>query len=523
MKFLHFLKLKKVWIPLILVILVVGSVYYQQQKNSKPTYSQEDVSKQDLIQTVSATGTVKSAEEINLNFKTSGKINKIYVKVGDKVKIGDKLVSLESNDAATTILSARANLKQAEAALAKLKFGAQTEDVAVTQASVEAAKISLVNAKQAYTNTVSTQAQNVTNTFSQLMGLAAQAIPAKENISTATLAITGTYNGKEKGLYTIRLDNPVSLTYSISGLELNYGSTGSRTAPTPLGTKGLYIQFGASGTLAANDVWTIELPNTLSASYSTYESAYQSALTSQKQQVDAAEAVVKQAEQTLAQTEAQLNLKTAPARSYDILSAEAGVASAQAALQRASNDLADRTINAPVAGIITKVNSEVGETNSLTQPVMILLADSKQEIKVQVPESDIAKLQVGQKADITFDALGSNEHFNGHVAFIDPASTVIQDVVYYEVTVLFDSNDERIKPGMTANVDIESGRKNDVLVIPLRAVKYDNKKPYVEVLSGEQVVRKDIETGLKGDDGLVELISGLSLGDKVITFKTNGK
>lgn len=523
MQFLHVLKLKKVWIPLILVVLVVLGVSYQSKKNSLPTYSQEEVKKQDLMQTVSATGTVKSAEEINLNFKTSGKINKVYVKVGDKVKVGDSLVSLESNDASATILSARANLKQAEAALAKLKFGAQTEDVAVTQASVEAAKTSLANARQSYTNTVSTQAQNVANSFAQLMGLPAQAIPARENISTATLSITGTYNGKDKGVYTIRLDNPVTLTYSLSGLETDYGKDGSRTAPTPLGTKGLYVQFSSTGTLNANDVWTIELPNSLSTSYSTYQSAYQSALTTQKQTVDAAEAAVKQAEQTLAQTEAQLNLKTAPARSYDILSAEAAVASAQASLLRASNDLSDRTITAPVAGIITKVNSEVGETNSMTQPVMVLLADSKQEIKVQVPESDIAKLKVGQSADITFDALGSNEHFTGHVAFIDPASTVIQDVVYYEVTVLFDSNDERIKPGMTANVDVESGRKNDVLVVPLRAVKYDNKKPYVEVLTGEQLARKDVEIGLKGDDGLVELISGLNQGDKVVTFKSNAK
>lgn len=523
MKFLHFLKLKKVWIPLLIIILMVVGVMYQNQKNSQATYTQESVVRQDLIQTVSATGTVKSAEEINLNFKTSGKINRIYAKVGDKVKAGDLLVSLESTDASASVLSARASLKQAEAALAKLKFGAQVEDVAVTQASVEAAKTSLANAKQSYTNTVSSQAQNVANTFAQLMGLSAQAIPAKENISTATLAITGTYSGSERGIYTIRLDNPITLTYSVSGLETNFGVTGSRAAPTPMGTKGLYIQFSSSGSLAANDVWTVELPNTQSASYATYEAAYRSSLTNQKQQVDAAEAIVKQAEQTLAQTEAQLNLKTAPARSYDILSAEAGVASAQAALLRANNDLAERIISAPVSGIITKVNSEVGETNSLAQPVMVLLADSKQEIKVQVPESDIAKLKVSQITDITFDALGSNEHFIGHVAFIDPASTVIQDVVYYEVTVFFDSNDDRIKPGMTANVDIESGKKSGVLVVPLRAVKYENKKSYVEVLSGEQVLRKDVEIGLKGDDGLVELVSGLSEGESVITFKTNGK
>lgn len=523
MQFLKYLKLKRVWIPLLILVLVVFGVYYQRQKNGQPSYTTETVKRQGLVQTVSATGTVKAAEEINLNFKSSGKIKQINVKVGDKVKTGDKLVSLDSTDAGAAVLSAQAALKQAEAALAKLKSGAQAEDIAVTQASVDAAKTSLDNAKQSYINTKATQAQNVANALSQLLGLPAQAIPAQGNVSTATLSITGTYTGKTRGTYTIRLDNPITLTYSLTGLESSYGTNGSRTAPTALGTKGLYIQFSSTGTLVANDVWTIDVPNTLSASYAAYESAYQAALTAERQQVDAADAAVKQAEQTLAQTQAQLNLKTAPARSYDILSAEASVASAQAALLRANNELTDRTIIAPVDGVITKVNSEVGETNSLTQPVMVLLADSKQEIKVQVPESDIAKLEVSQKVDITFDALGSNEHFSGHISFIDPASTVIQDVVYYEVTVLFDNNDERIKPGMTANVDVESGIRDNVLVIPIRAVKYDNKQPYVEILSGEQVVRKDVTIGLKGDDGLAELISGLAEGDKVITFKTNGK
>ena len=156
--------------------------------------------------------------------------------------------------------------------------------------------------------------------------------------------------------------------------------------------------------------------------------------------------------------------------------------------------------------------------------MLVLLAAGNNEIKVQVPESDIAKLKTGQLADITLDAFGSADHFSGHISFIDPASTVIQDVVYYEVTVLFDANDERIKPGMTANVDVTTAELKDVLVIPLRAVKYNEKREaYVELLQGVEVVTKSVQVGLRGDDGLVELVSGLEDGDIVITFKQNGK
>ena len=88
----------------------------------------------------------------------------------------------------------------------------------------------------------------------------------------------------------------------------------------------------------------------------------------------------------------------------------------------------------------------------------------------------------------------------------------------------FDANDKRINPGMTANVDVTTAELKDVLVIPLRAVKYNEKREaYVELLQGVEVVTKSVQVGLRGDDGLVELVSGLEDGDIVITFKQNGK
>jgi HlyD family secretion protein len=267
----------------------------------------------------------------------------------------------------------------------------------------------------------------------------------------------------------------------------------------------------------------VEIPNTSSSSYATYKAVYDAALTTQKQQVDAAEATVRAAEQSLAQTQAQLAYKQAPARPYDIQSAEAAVDSARASLIRAQADLVDRTITAPVAGVITQVNYEVGETTSMSVPVVVLLAEGNHEIKVQVPEADIAKLKEGQLTDITLDAFGSIDHFSGHISFIDPASNQIQDVVYYKVTVLFDANDERIKPGMTANVDVAAASRQQVLVVPLRAIKYESGKAYSEVLVGTEPQRRQVEIGLKGDDGLVEVTSGVSEGDLIVVSKTNGK
>lgn len=504
----------------VIVLLIV----YQNKQSSKPQYDTQAVSQQDLVQTVSVTGTVEAAEEINLNFKTSGRLASLPVKVGGQVKAGQFLASLQAGDVQATVLSAQAQLEQSQAALDKLKAGAQTEDIAVSEAAVAAAETTLSNAQNSLANIKAAQDQAVTNAWSQLVGLAAEADPKAANVSTITITISGTYTGSDVGTYTIRLDNPVNLTYSLFGLEKIYGSEGSRSTPTALGTRGLTLRFSSTGTFIAGDEWTVEIPNTSSSSYALYKAAYDATLTTRNQLVDAAESTWLAAQQSLAQAKAQLALKQAPARSFDLASAEAQVTAARAALLKAQSDLGDRSIIAPVNGTITKINNQIGETTSLATPVLVLLSDGNYDIKIQVPEADVSKLATSQPVDITLDAFGSDQHFAGHIGFIDPASTVITDVVYYEVTVAFDNSDVRIKPGMTANVDVNTASRSNILVIPLRAVKYDSEfKPFVEILEKEELVTRQVGLGLKGDDGLVEVTSGLNKGELVVTSKTNGK
>ena len=521
-----FFKRKAFWIPAALVVALVGFVYYQRLQGQKPQYSTEAVARRSLKQTVSVTGTVEAAQDVQLNFKAPGRLVAIDAKVGDTVRVGQRIAALDSRESQAAVLTADAALKGAVASYEKLKSGGKTEDINVVRAAVAAAETTLRNAQQSLENTKASQSQAVANGVAQLLGLPTSALPAKNNISTATATVSGTYVGTERGTYTIRIEDGSSPLYSAFNLETVINAIGSRTTPTPVGTRGLKVQFSATGMIAAGDSWTIEIPNTASASYAAYQAAYEAALTTQKQQVDAAGATVRAAEQAYAQAEVQLAQVEAPARSYDLQSAEAQVESARANLLRAQAELSDRTILAPVAGTITKVNNQVGETTSLATPVAVLLAEGNREIKVQVPESDIAKLKVGQVADVALDAFGAAEHFIGHVSFIDPASTVIQDVVYYEVTVLFDSADPRLKPGMTANLDIVSDERQNVLVVPLRAVRYDeSRQAYVEVLGadGATLTRKNVTLGLRGDDGLAEVIQGLSAGDTVVTYTQTNK
>jgi RND family efflux transporter MFP subunit len=223
---------------------------------------------------------------------------------------------------------------------------------------------------------------------------------------------------------------------------------------------------------------------------------------------------------------AQLELKKAKPRQVEINYYQAQVNQSQAALELAQNSLKDYTIIAPIDGIITFVNFKIGEqvsslggTSAVSNSAISMLGKGQFEIKVDVPESDIIKIKMGNNAKITLDAYGNDVNFSGKVVYIDVAETVIQDVVYYKVTVQLDSTDLEIKSGMTANVDLITAEKDDVLIVPNRAIKEDSQaKKYVEVLSFGQPKRIDITTGLKGDEG-TEILSGLQEGESIIIYK----
>ncbi|MFA5777279.1 MAG: efflux RND transporter periplasmic adaptor subunit [Parcubacteria group bacterium] len=191
------------------------------------------------------------------------------------------------------------------------------------------------------------------------------------------------------------------------------------------------------------------------------------------------------------------------------------------ALNRAARiKIGETYIYSPIAGTIIKRNADLGEI-AIFNSTILTVAEGEMEIKSDVPESDIIKVSLGQKADISFDAFPSDVKFEANIIKIEPASTVIQDVVYYKVKLRLDNVDERIKPGMSCDVDIKTAEKKNVIAIPLRAVKTEGDKKYVEVLKDEKnniTEKVFVATGLEGDDGIVEISSGLKGGEKVITL-----
>ena len=193
------------------------------------------------------------------------------------------------------------------------------------------------------------------------------------------------------------------------------------------------------------------------------------------------------------------------------------------ALMSAKTKISYTSLFAPISGTIIKRSVDPGET-AVANTNVLTIAEGEMEIEANVPESDIIKVALGQKADISFDAFPANVKFETSIFKIEPASTVIQDVVYYKIKLSLDNVDEKIKPGMSCDVDIKTAEKKNAIAIPLRAVKTEGDKKYVEILKDEKnniTEKVFVTTGLEGDDGIVEIVSGLKGGEKVITLTSS--
>jgi HlyD family secretion protein len=253
-------------------------------------------------------------------------------------------------------------------------------------------------------------------------------------------------------------------------------------------------------------------------------------LTTAENALDAAKESLKTVEEQadLSQTNAQNAVDSAKAKIKTVesdfakASRDATVAGARAVYDQAMLNLAKATLVSPVNGIITEVNNKPGEIlgTGVIKEAFSRVMSMDMIIESKVPESDIVKLKLGQHAKVTFDALTLEDVYDGEVIEIDPASTTIQDVVYYQIKLKLNSVDIRIKPGMSANIAISTAEKTGVISVPQRAIKLEGEKKYVDVLqvADNTTKRVFIETGLEGDEGMVEVKAGLKGGEKVVTF-----
>jgi len=238
-------------------------------------------------------------------------------------------------------------------------------------------------------------------------------------------------------------------------------------------------------------------------------------------------------------------------------SAEGSVAQTKGALQQARTNLRYSVIRSPVDGVVISRAVDVGQTvaASFQTPTLFTIAQdlTKMQIEVSVDEADISRVRLDQQATFTVDAY-PEQQFSGKVVQIRSAPVITQNVVTYVVVVNVDNSDLKLKPGMTANVTIEVGRKDDVLKLPPAVLRFKPKEPakkdeanadkrpaggapagggrsagrkgggqQVYILKDGKPVAVPVKTGIAGSSG-IELVEGaLKEGDEVIIEQSGGE
>ncbi|XOA42960.1 MAG: efflux RND transporter periplasmic adaptor subunit [Candidatus Nealsonbacteria bacterium] len=533
------LSVKKIIGALVIISIFSIFVYQTYFKKEKLDFTLAEVIKGDVLQEVLETGQVKKEEKINLSFKSAGIIEETYVEVGEEVKERDILAKLENTQLKIQLQEAEANLELNQAQLNKLLRGASSEEIQITQTSVDNAKISLATAKQKLEDIKEQGEENLEAAYEDALNVLNDSYLKISNIFNTADLIQRTYfiNTDQQGFRVRenkdRIENAlnrikpyldtakatqkyedidITLSKMKGDLEIvsdalkiirdtcedqAYKNTVSSTHKSSLDTDRGYINTALTNVV--NSQQTISSTKTTNViNINTYQG-----------KIDLDEGELKAAEDNLAKI-------IAPPRQEDIDLYQAQTKQAAAKIQLLEKQIEDTILRTPVDGQVVKVNKSIGEIvqSTLQDAVIILLPSSPFKIEVDIYEEDIVDIKVDNPVEITLVAF-SDDILKGRVISIDPAEKLIGGIVYYEVTIDFEETKEGIKPGMTADIIIESDKKENVLVIPKRAVKKMDGKKIVQVFKDGEIKEREIEIGLKGNE-YIEVISGLQEGEKVV-------
>jgi HlyD family secretion protein len=181
-------------------------------------------------------------------------------------------------------------------------------------------------------------------------------------------------------------------------------------------------------------------------------------------------------------------------------------------------------VASPIDGIITKINLHEGEQVAsgvsffVTTTALMEVADTtKMQIKAYINEVDIAQVSLGQKVKISLDAI-PNREFAGHVSKITPKGQIVENIMSYEVITDIDQKDPTMLPGMTADVDIITGTKENALYIPVEFLQKEGRDAYVYVKENGKKTKRIVTPGIK-NELYAEILKGVSPGEAVYRYE----
>lgn len=509
---------KKKYITIIILIIIAIVVFLSIKGKGNKTLNLVAVTRGNVIQEVLVTGTVKPFDAVDLAFEKSGKVDYIAKNVGDSVFTGETIASLDNGSEQASLDSAKADLKSAEAHYQELARGSRPEDIAVSQASLDQAKQTLVNDYSGVTDILNDAYNKSDNAVNR------QTDQIFSNDQSSNPDLTFTINNQQ--IKNDAIATRISINETLKSFK--------KLTDSLLIENGTMDDSDSALNEAKSDLikiqnFLIKVSSALEASTNLSDATlltYKDAVATGRTNVNTALQSVNNLIETIAsqkiaveKSDRELTLKKLGATKEVLAQAQASIDQAEANVKSAEANLRKTIIRSPINGIITKQDAKTGEIATANNSLISVMSAKNFKIEAYVPEADSTKLSIGDKAEVTLDAYGNDVIFNTSIISIDPAERVIDGVSTYKTTFLFSDETKPIKSGMTANLTIKTDEKQNVLILPQRSVATKTDGKYVNIITiGNKTTEQKVETGLKGSDGTIEIISGLKEGDRVINY-----
>ncbi|MFH0740106.1 MAG: efflux RND transporter periplasmic adaptor subunit [bacterium] len=539
-------KNKKIIIGVVIVLAIGGyfGVTALIKKPGQTSYVLAQVERGTLITSISGSGQVSSANQVDVKAKVSGDVLAVLFKKGQEVGAGAILARVDSADAQKAVRDAQVNLETAQLSLQKLTAPVDSLSLLQAENSLTQANNSLKNTQDSLVKSYEDGYNVVTSAFLDLptimVGLGdillgnsfssnqqnidyytdnarTSDLKAMDYRDTARASYLAARTAYDKNFSDYKLASRNSQNSEIENLINETYETVKKISDAVKNANNL-IQFYQDN-FTGKGFTPASLSNTHLASLNSYISktnSMLSSLASVRNSIESSQQAIPQAEITIKEKAQALEDLKDGADPLDIRSSQINVEQKSNTVLDAEAKLADYTIRAPFAGQLADVAVSSGDSISSGATVATLI--TKQKIaEISLNEVDIAKVKVGQKAIVTFDAIDGLE-ITGQVGDLDTLGTVSQGVVSYNVKIVFDTQDDRVKPGMSVSVSIITNVKQDVLMAPNSAIKMQNDTNYVEIMSAttSAPIQREVVIGI-ADDSFTEIISGVSLGERVVT------
>ena len=488
------------WLVPVVVVAAAGAVFLISGGGNKAasrdvTYAETTPIRQDVSNSLSGTGTLNPANTYTVKSLVDGKILTGGFEEGDKVEEGDVLYTIDSSDASTNLEKASIALQQAQRSYDK------TVDLQYVRAEVDGTVSSLKVAKGDQV-TSGQEVAVIRDSSKMLLNLLFPAADAA-NFSvgqSAHVMLDGTFETL-KGTIT-----------AITGTdELSTGNLLVRTVT---------IRVNNAGGLTTAQAATASVNGVSSIASATF--AYQAERTLTAQAGGTVSAINVQEGDAVSKGDILIEL-TGDDLTESIQSASESLRSAEISMQNQQDNMSNYTITSPISGTIIEKDAKQGDALTSGSTLCVIYDLSYLEMVINVDELQIGALSVGQKVQITADAV-ADKTYVGTVTRVSMKGSSSGGTTTYPITIRIDDTDG-LRPGMNANAEIVVAEANNALVVPNAAVirggyvlvskKSPSAANAVEDMDApEGYVYVKVETGVS-DDSYTEIKSGLQEDDTV--------